>query len=72
MTPNFHKHALRCGIDMSGREAVPISMAAERIAAVDVIHPETQESVIPEGFKVTKLGVQYLRSIGCDYVVCEK
>ena len=72
MSTVYNLHARDCGIDMCGREAVPVRAAAHRIAAVPVIHPETREEIIPEGFKVTAKGVAVLIEAGCDYVICER
>jgi hypothetical protein len=67
----FQQHAMLCGIDMIGRRALPVAECADRISALDVFDPETMEIIIPEGFKVTQKGVDYLVACGCDYIVVE-
>lgn len=68
---DFRFHAEACGIDMVGREAVPIVDACNRIVALDVNHPETMEMVIPAGFRMGVAEVDWMQSVGMDYVVVE-
>lgn len=67
----FHEHALQCGINMEGREAIPIHLSNCRIAATDILHPETQELIIPAGFRLRENAYLWMESVGMDYVVVE-
>jgi hypothetical protein len=70
--PNFYQHAIRCGVNMNGKQAVPTCRALGRIAAVDIEDLETCEMVIPAGFRICKVAHRWIKAQGMDYVIVEK
>jgi hypothetical protein len=67
----FTAHAIKCGIDLTGRKVLPTRVALRHWAAIDVLHPETQKPIVPAGWWISLLDVQQMEAAGVDYVVVD-
>lgn len=65
----YRQHAILCGIDMTGREAVPVRECEDRELAVDALDPVTLEPLLSAGITPNLLGMHILLEAGIDYVV---
>lgn len=69
MSTTYFQHALNCGINMTGKLALPVSESAGSLVMVDVINPVTLETVIPSGCTMDVQLIDVAESLGVDYVV---
>jgi hypothetical protein len=69
----YAEHARQCGVDMEGKDAVPLLSAYNRVLASPVIDPVTCEVVYPVGRVLTQHEVRMvLFDLGLDYLICYK
>ena len=71
-------HAAACGFDLTSTDAVPVQKIVSRSKsgrgswlAVDVVNPETMETVYPAGYWLDDADVPRLEALGIDYVILE-
>ena len=71
-------HAAACGIDLVNADAVPVQKIVSRSKsgrgawlAVDVVNPETMETVYPAGYWLDDADIPKLEALGIDYVILE-
>jgi hypothetical protein len=67
----FTAHAMSCGINMEGRVALPVAMADGRWCAHDINHPESGNTIIPQGWYMNRFDMDKLIAMGVDYVVVD-
>ena len=68
----FFQHAIDCGINMTGKLAIPVSESGGRRLMIDVIDPVTRDVVIPSGVTLDIQLIDVCESYGIDYVIVYK
>jgi hypothetical protein len=68
----FFQHAIDCGINMTGKLAIPLFESVGRLVMVDLIHPETRETIIPSGVTMDIQLIEICEIHGIDYVIVYK
>ena len=68
----FTQHAIDCGINMTGKLAVPLDESVGRLLMIDVIDPVTRDVIIPSGVTLDIQLIDVCESYGIDYVVVYK
>ena len=68
----FTQHAIDCGINMTGKLAIPLDESVGRLVMVDIVHPETRETIIPSGVTMDTQLIDICTSCGVDYVIVYK
>jgi hypothetical protein len=67
-----YEHAVSCGINMTGKIALPVAESAGYLVMVDIIHPVTLEPVIHAGTTMDVQLVEHCEMCGVDYVIVYK
>jgi hypothetical protein len=65
----FEQHARDCGINMTGKVAIPLGDSAGRLVMIDIIDPVTRDVVIHAGTTMDAQLIEVCESYGIDYVV---
>jgi hypothetical protein len=65
----FDQHARDCGINMTGKVAIPLSDSAGRLVMTDIVDPETRDVVIHAGTTMDAQLIGVCESYGIDYVI---
>ena len=68
----FFQHALDCGINMTGKDAIAIENSVGRLVMIDIINPETREVIIHSGTTMDNQLIAVCESYGVDYVIVYK
>ena len=68
----FTRHAEDCGINMTGKLAISLNESVGRLVMIDIIHPETRETIIPSGVTMDTQLIDICASCGVDYVIVYK
>ena len=68
----FFQHAIDCGINMTGKLAIPLNESVGRLVMIDIVHPETRETIIPAGMTMDSQLIEICASCGVDYVIVYK
>ena len=68
----FTQHAIDCGINMTGKLAIPLEDSAGRLVMIDIINPETRDVVIHAGTTMDIQLIEVCQSYGVDYVIVYK
>jgi len=68
----FFQHAIDCGINMTGKLAIPLDESVGRLVMIDIVHPETRETIIPSGVTMDTQLIDICVSCGVDYVIIYK
>ena len=68
----FNQHAKDSGINMTGKLAIPLDASAGRLVMIDIVHPETRETIIPAGVTMDSQLIEICASCGVDYVIVYK
>ena len=69
MSPTFLQHALSCGINMTGKEAIALFEGNGRLIMHPVRHPETGQVLLNVGTTMDTQLVEVCASAGVDYIV---
>jgi len=69
MNELYFQHALDCGINMTGKVAIPLGDSAGRLLMCDIIDPETREVVIHSGTTMDAQLIGVCQSYGVDYAI---
>lgn len=69
---DFYQHAMQCGINMTGKIALPVEDSAGRLVMIDLIHPETLEVILHAGTTMDVQLIEVCQSYGIDYVIVYK
>ena len=69
MILDFNDHATKCGINMTGKVALPIEESAGRLVMINVIDPVTRDTVINAGTTMDCQLIDICESYGVDYVI---
>ena len=69
MTLDFNDHATKCGINMTGKIAIPLEDSAGRLVMVNIINPETLDVIIQSGTTMDCQLIDVCESYGVDYVI---
>ena len=69
MSPTFLQHALSCGINMTGKEAIALEESNGRLIMHPVRHPETGQVLLNVGTTMDTQLVEVCASAGVDYIV---
>ena len=72
MCLDFNQHAMDCGINLTGKVAVPIEDSAGRLVMIDLIHPVTRDVALHAGTTMDTQLIEVCQSFGIDYVVVYK
>ena len=65
----LHQHALDCGINMTGKIAIPLEESAGRLVMVDITDPENREVVLNAGTTMDIQLIEVCERYGIDYVI---
>ena len=66
---SIDQHARDCGINMTGKIAVPLADSAGRLVMVDIIDPETRDVIVNAGTTMDAQLIGVCESYGVDYVI---
>ena len=69
MTLDFNDHAIQCGINMTGKIAIPLEDSPGHLVMVNITDPETGEAIIQSGTTMDSQLVDVCESYGVDYVI---
>lgn len=69
MTLDYNDHAVKCGINMTGKIAVPLDDSNGHLIMVDLIDPETRDAVTHAGTTMDVQLIEVCKSYGIDYVI---
>ena len=69
MNELYFQHALDCGINMTGKVAIPLGDSAGRLVMIDIIDPETRDVVIHAGTTLDTQLIEVCQSYGVDYAI---
>ena len=72
MQTDFNEHALTCGVNLTGKVAIPVEVSAGRLVMVDIIHPVSREIMIHAGTTMDVQLIDVCLSHGVDYLVVYK
>ena len=75
MTDNVfscYAHAIQCGINMTGKLALPVAESAGYLLMMDVTHPETLKPILHAGTTMDQQLITVAQEYGVDYVVVYK
>ena len=66
---DFNDHAVQCGINMTGKIAIPLEDSAGHLVMVNITDPETGEDIIQSGTLMDSQLIEVCESYGVDYVI---
>jgi hypothetical protein len=69
MNELYFQHALDCGINMTGKTALPIEESGGRLLMTDISDPVTREVVIHSGTTMDTQLIRVCQSYGVDYAI---
>ena len=72
MYHDFNIHAAECGINLTGKTALPLENSAGHLVMIDVTHPETMQVVLHAGTTMDMQLIEVCQSYGIDYVIVYK
>jgi hypothetical protein len=67
----YHDHAIACGVDMTGKCALPLDQCLNRWTAAEVLHPETQDPIVVVGWWILEDTIDECKAAGVDYLIVE-
>mgnify|MGYP000119601310 CR=1 FL=1 len=71
MRAAYRQHAVDCGLDMTGCDAIELDheyCAAGMVVAHTICDPEHQDYLVRPGTVLTRRMIEWLMSFGVDYV----
>jgi hypothetical protein len=69
MPLDFNDHAIKCGINMTGKIAIPLEDSSGHLVMINITNPETGEAIIQAGTTMDCQLIDVCESYGVDYVI---